>query len=149
MLSLEELEARAMLSITGPQQEAAILPSPAGAADTSAILAQAQTAAISSVRDGLWSNPATWSSGQVPAATGLWGLHGATIDLEGPAVTSWLNAAASGASQNLGHGVSQQVSFGATSATLQSAPIGWQAGDTLLLVNEQGQNVLADLVSVN
>src|SRR6185295_14987501 len=65
------------------------------------------------------------------------------------AVTPWLNAVGSGASQNLGNGVAQQTSFGATSATLQSAPVGWRAGDTLLLVNEHGQSVLASLVSVN
>lgn len=72
-----------------------------------------------------------------------------SIDLQGAAVSSWLNALGSGPLQDIGKGVSQQVSFRAGSATLQSAPTGWQSGDTLLLVTEQGQSRLADLTSVN
>ena len=84
-----------------------------------------------------------------PEDIGLWVLRGASIDLQGAAVSSWLNAVGSGPLQDLGKGVSQQVAFRAGNATLQSAPLGWQPGDTLLLVNEQGQSELADLVSVN
>jgi hypothetical protein len=44
--------------------------------------------------------------------------------------------------------VSQAVAFDSGQAVLSAAPIGWRAGDTLLLVNEQGQNTLANLISV-
>ena len=84
-----------------------------------------------------------------PEDTGLWVLRGASVDLDGAAVSSWLNALGSGPLQDIGKGVSQQVAFRAGAATLQSAPLGWQSGDALLLVNEHGQSRLADLVSVN
>jgi len=84
-----------------------------------------------------------------PEDTGLWVLGGASIDLQGEAVTSWLNAVGSGAAQPLGNGVSQQVSFRAGSATLQSAPVGWRVGDKLLLVNERGQSRAAELLTVS
>src|SRR5262249_19094919 len=84
-----------------------------------------------------------------PADVGLWALSGSHVDLAGAQVTSWLNATGSVALPSLGHGVSQQLAFSAGTATLQSAPSGWRVGDTLLLVNEQGQSVLADLVSIS
>jgi hypothetical protein len=84
-----------------------------------------------------------------PEDTGLWVLPGGSINLQGADVTSWLNAVGAGPLQDIGKGVSQEVAFGGGNATLQSAPTGWRPGDTLLLVNEQGQSVLADLVSVN
>jgi hypothetical protein len=84
-----------------------------------------------------------------PEDIGLWVLRGASIDLQGAEVSSWLNALGSGSLQDIGNGVSQQVAFRAGAATLQSAPLGWRSGDTLLLVNEHGQSRLAHLVSVS
>jgi hypothetical protein len=84
-----------------------------------------------------------------PEDTGLWVLRGASVDLEGAAVSSWLNALGSGPLQDLGKGVSQQVAIRAGATSLQSVPLGWQPGDTLLLVNEHGESRLADLVSIN
>ncbi len=242
MLSLEALEDRTLLSVAAPTNVAAELSSQqlisstapiieASPASSNALAAPtAGVAAITSIRDGLWSDSATWSSGRVPGAAddvvinnnvtidhatvhqldidagtvtlagdlqayasvivrsrlvgtqggiyfhvpddrlftgntkpgpdptmpdfhpediGLWVLRGASVDLQGAAVTSWLNALGSGPTQDIGKGVSQQVAFSAGSATLQSVPVGWQPGDTLLLVNEQGQSVLANLVSIN
>ena len=83
-----------------------------------------------------------------PEDVGLWALPAAHVDLVGAQVTSWLNAVGSGALQDLGHGVAQQVAFSTGTATLQTAPVGWRPGDTLLLVNEHGDSLLADLVAV-
>lgn len=84
-----------------------------------------------------------------PEDTGLWVLPGGAIDLHGEEVTSWLDALGAGTQQSLGKGVSRQVSFGGSSAVLQSAPVGWRVGDTLLLVSEQGESRLAELLSVS
>jgi len=84
-----------------------------------------------------------------PEDTGLWVLEGASVDLHGEEVTSWLDAVGSGTPQSLGKGVSRQVSFGGNSAFLQAVPVGWKSGDTLLLVSEQGESRLAELLAVS
>jgi hypothetical protein len=224
MLSFEMLDKRLLLSAS--DSTTTMTASDIG---SGTMQAAAQTT-ITSVRDGLWSNPATWNAGRVPGPTddvvvannitidqasahkleintgtttlagslqaygpvivrsnlvgtqggiyfhvaddrlatgnakpgpdstmpdfhpediGLWALPGSHVDLQGEQVSSWVNALGSGAAQDLGHGVSQRVAFGSGTATLQTAPVGWRAGDTLLLVNEHGQSLLADLVSVS
>ncbi len=239
-LPFEMLENRYLLSVsadtisaTGPSQQqpiGAVAPQTAASHDGIIAVQTAAQGTITSVRDGLWSNPTTWSTGQLPGPSddvviannvtidqgsaweldinagtatlagnlqaygsvivrsslvgtqgsiffhvaddrlvvgnttpgpvaampdfhpqdvGLWALPGAHVDLEGQQVTSWLNAIGSGALQDLGHGVAEQVAFGAGNAMLQTQPVGWRPGDTLLLVNEQGQSLLADLVAVN
>ena len=84
-----------------------------------------------------------------PDDTGLWVLPGGTVDLVGPEVTSWLNVAAGGPWESIRGDLTRSLAFDATSAVLSAAPVGWQAGDTLLLVSEQGHEVLAELLSVD
>lgn len=83
-----------------------------------------------------------------PEDTGLWVMPGGVIDLTGEYVTPWLDAVETKPRETLRDGVSQAVAFDSGLATLAYAPVGWRPGDTLLLVNEKGQEALADLVSV-
>lgn len=83
-----------------------------------------------------------------PEDTGLWVMPGGIVDLTGEDVTPWLDALATKPRETLRDGVSQAVAFDSGQATLAYAPAGWRPGDTLLLVNEKGQEALADLVSV-
>lgn len=57
----------------------------------------------------------------IPSDVGLWVMGNGVLDARGTAKTGWLRAA-------------QDVPAGATTITLDSAPVGWQAGDEILIV---------------
>ncbi|MEO8163801.1 MAG: hypothetical protein ABI619_00260, partial [Betaproteobacteria bacterium] len=83
-----------------------------------------------------------------PEDIGLWVMPGGVLDLHGPEVTSWSDTQALGPAAEISYGIMASVAFDAGRALLNSAPVGWLPGDTLLLVNERGEQVLAELVSV-
>ena len=85
-----------------------------------------------------------------PDDIGLWVTDGGTLDLNGPRVTSWLDAVSlNGRFRNHQYEVSSSVAFKSDRARLSSEPEGWQEGDQLLLVTEKGEYSLASLVSIN
>lgn len=80
---------------------------------------------------------------------GLWCLPGAKLDLNGSYVTPWLNAIENGESSNAGYEITKTVAITGTSSLLSAAPVGWEAGDTILLLNEKGEHSFAVLDSVD
>jgi hypothetical protein len=83
-----------------------------------------------------------------PEDIGLWAMPGSEIRLQGEYVTPWVDAVGGGAADELKYGITATVAIGNGVANLASVPVGWKAGDTLLLVNERGEHALADLISV-
>ena len=94
--------------------------------------------------------PVAESRGFHPEDNGLWVVGGGTVQLDGPEVTSWLDVLSKDNVFNpLKYGVQSSVAFANGSASLSEPPVGWQAGDQLLLVTEKGEHALAELLSVN
>ncbi len=86
-----------------------------------------------------------------PEDTGLWVLPGGSLHLAGDPVTSWLDAVAleDARTRRFQRGVLRTAAFDRDRARLAEAPVGWRAGDTLLLVNEKGEEALATLAGVS
>lgn len=80
-----------------------------------------------------------------PEDTGLWVLSGGRLELHGPEVTSWVNALPLTVASPVEYGVLGAEAFLNERFLLAARPVGWQVGDTLLLVNEKGDSVLAEL----
>ena len=81
---------------------------------------------------------------------GLWGLMHSTVILAGPEVTPWLRVLpkTTPVPVDMGYGVMghSAISFG--DAMLESAPIGWEVGDTLLLDSLNGSPLVVTLESL-
>jgi|GEM_PF-4541600 len=85
-----------------------------------------------------------------PDDTGLWVTSGATLDLTGPEITPWLNAVSlNGRFRKHDYGISRSVAFRDGKAKLANEPFGWQEGDQLLLVAENGEHSLATLTRID
>ncbi len=81
---------------------------------------------------------------------GLWAMPHSAVTLEGPPVTSWLNALPVSAVETpLLYGAVTLPSIGNGVALLASAPTGWQAGDKLVLASVEGTYAIATLTGVN
>ncbi len=85
-----------------------------------------------------------------PQDIGLWVLPGGSVMFDGEPVTSWLDAVAldNTRARRFQRGVLRTTAFDNGRAKLAQAPTGWQRGDSILLVNEKGENALATLESV-
>ena len=92
--------------------------------------------------------PVSGAPGFHPEDNGLWALG--TVDLNGPEVTSWLDAVSiDGVFNSFEYDVSQSAAFAKGVARLAAIPVGWQVGDELLLVTERGEHFQAKLKSVD
>lgn len=80
---------------------------------------------------------------------GLWCMEGSITELEGPEVTPWVYAKPIGVAKPWSYGLTQNLCFETNTLTLASQVLGWKQGDTLLLVDTTGKQVLATLVSVS
>ena len=82
-----------------------------------------------------------------PDDIGLW-VFG-EVDFKAPEVTSWEWVVPKAGFAPYELNVDRAVSISSGSANLQTAPIGWQVGDTLVLASEMGEFTTAELTSIN
>lgn len=85
-----------------------------------------------------------------PEDTGLWFMDGSVTNIVAPPVTPWLDALPLTSSFTaLLYGGKSLQTITSDHATLAATPVGWQAGDVLLLTAVNGGYTLANLNSIN
>lgn len=83
-----------------------------------------------------------------PVDIGLWIMPGGEVDFQGIAKTPWLSAVGMGEPAERQYGLSARLAISGGLARLSSTPLGWAAGDRLLLTNEYGDSAVTTLLAV-